>query len=74
MLVNLRNFWKRFPAQRFATGWIHTTTEGARGCIECGECEDRCPYRFPIREMIQESLEFYEEVVQGTHAAQRAGG
>ncbi|MEZ4551675.1 MAG: 4Fe-4S dicluster domain-containing protein, partial [Desulfobacterales bacterium] len=26
-------------------------------CIECGECEDKCPYNLPIVEMIRNHAE-----------------
>jgi hypothetical protein len=36
--------------------------ETAQNCIECGECEEKCPYLLPIREMIVENAAFYESV------------
>ena len=63
LIMNLRSFWKRFPAESFATGWIADAVESARNCIECGECEEQCPYHLPIREMIVENMEFCESVV-----------
>jgi len=36
--------------------------ESAENCIQCGECEEKCPYHLPIREMIVESIEFYERM------------
>ncbi len=62
-LMNLRSFWKRFPKGNFAGGWIAQAVERARGCLECGDCETRCPYHLPIREMIKENVAFYESVV-----------
>ncbi len=29
-------------------------------CIECGECEERCPYKLPIRKMIAEYVNLYK--------------
>jgi predicted aldo/keto reductase-like oxidoreductase len=62
LIMNLRSFWKRLPAERFFTGWVAEAVESARNCIECGECEEKCPYHLPIREMIVENVEFYESV------------
>ncbi|MEW5935934.1 MAG: 4Fe-4S dicluster domain-containing protein [Bacillota bacterium] len=27
----------------------------ADACAECGECEERCPYRLPIREKLKQA-------------------
>lgn len=62
-IMNLRSFWKRFPKDNFAGGWIAQAVERARDCLECGDCETRCPYHLPIRKMIKENVAFYERVV-----------
>jgi predicted aldo/keto reductase-like oxidoreductase len=28
--------------------------KNAEDCAECGECEEKCPYELPIREMLKE--------------------
>ena len=33
----------------------------ASACIGCGECEPRCPYNLPIREMLKKSAEGFGE-------------
>jgi ferredoxin len=63
-VMTLRSAWKRLPAERLVTGWIAEAMESARNCIECGECEEKCPYHLPIREMIVENIEFYEDVLR----------
>jgi predicted aldo/keto reductase-like oxidoreductase len=63
LLVNLRSFWKRFPVERMARGWLAEGAKSGRHCIECRECEDKCPYHLPIRDMIRENLEFYERAL-----------
>jgi predicted aldo/keto reductase-like oxidoreductase len=61
-VMNLRSFWKRFPAERFFGGRFPETVEKAKTCLECGECEERCPYHLPIREMLVENVAFYERM------------
>jgi predicted aldo/keto reductase-like oxidoreductase len=68
LLMNLPSFMRRFPAERFAAGWLAQGLESAGRCIECGACEDQCPYHLPIREMIREHIDHYEQVMQGTPA------
>jgi len=33
----------------------------ASDCTECGECEERCPYLIPIREMLAEAVKLLEK-------------
>jgi predicted aldo/keto reductase-like oxidoreductase len=61
-VMNVRSFWRRFPAQRFKAGGIARAMDRARDCLECGECEERCPYQLPIREMIKENVAFFDRI------------
>jgi predicted aldo/keto reductase-like oxidoreductase len=61
-VMNLRSFWKRFPAERFFGGGLERAVDSARNCAECGECEERCPYHLPIRQMLVENVAFYDRV------------
>ena len=60
LIVNLRSMCKRLPAGRLLEDWIAEAVKSAENCIECGECEEKCPYHLPVREMIAESIKFYE--------------
>ncbi|MBL7201204.1 MAG: aldo/keto reductase [Anaerolineae bacterium] len=62
-VMNIRSFWKRFPPERFGGGGIAAAVDSARECIECGECEEKCPYHLPIIEMLAEAVVFYDSVV-----------
>ncbi len=35
--------------------------ESIKNCIECGICEERCPYELPIEEMLKASYDLYEQ-------------
>lgn len=55
--------WELWPPDWFFS-WrlVKHSVESAKNCVQCGECEEKCPYHLPIREMIVESLEFYKSV------------
>ncbi len=46
-------------------GWAHeryaTLNVKASACIECGVCEERCPYHLPIRAMMKRAAEGFGE-------------
>lgn len=55
------SFFKRLPPERIFSAGFGQALEKAAECTECGECEERCPYHLPIREMIAEQVEWYRE-------------
>jgi len=63
--------WDLWPPDWFFSwDYVRHAVESAQNCVECGECEEKCPYNLPIREMIVENIEFYERVA-AEHNAQR---
>jgi len=56
------SFERRMPPKQLLTGFVATAMEKAVNCNECGDCEERCPYHLPIREMIKEHVSSYEKV------------
>ncbi len=63
MLMTFPSFVKRLPPDWYLKNpMIPGMMEKAAGCTQCGECEPRCPYHLPIREMIQESYKLFEEI------------
>jgi predicted aldo/keto reductase-like oxidoreductase len=59
-IMNLPSFLKRFSEEKLSEGWIADAMQTGDNCIECGECEEKCPYHLPIREMIVENIAIYE--------------
>lgn len=73
-VMTVQSFWRRFPPERFFGGFIKEAAESARRCAECGECETRCPYHLPIREMLAENLAFYDRMFAASSGASTASG
>ncbi|MFC1984354.1 aldo/keto reductase [Chloroflexota bacterium] len=46
--------------EKVFSGQFTETLETAALCIKCGECEERCPYNLPIRDMIEEYYNLYQ--------------
>lgn len=61
MVMISDSFFKRFPPERFFTGGIADVMEKAADCSECGDCEERCPYDLPIREIMVERVDWYKK-------------
>jgi len=49
----------RLPDNQIYAGFWGSLVEKAAGCSQCGECEERCPYHLPIREMLDEHVQAY---------------
>lgn len=41
--------------------WISNAMKTAEECIECGQCEDKCPYNLAITDLLKEHLALYRE-------------
>lgn len=58
-VLNLRSFARRFPPERMRGEWGQALAGQAERCLECGDCESRCPYNLPIRQMLKEITHWY---------------
>ena len=48
-------YLKRYGLQGWAKDRYATLSVKASACIECGACEERCPYHLPIRQMLKKA-------------------
>lgn len=51
----------RYHLGNWARDRYATLEVKASSCIECGECEERCPYHLPIRQMMKKAAEKFGE-------------
>lgn len=61
-VINIKVIWDLWPHDVFESR-KKRSIEIARTCIECGKCEEKCPYNLPIRKMLVESIKFYESKI-----------
>lgn len=54
------SYFTRYNLQDWAIARFKNTEIKAKDCIECGECETRCPYDLPIIEMLKEVASHYD--------------
>jgi len=59
-VMQFASIMKRMPPLRIFTGNIAAALEKAADCVECGDCEGRCPYHLPIMEMIRKNSKWYQ--------------
>ncbi len=63
LIMTFPSFVKRLPPDWYLKSpFIPEAMEKAKNCTECGECESRCPFKLPIREMLKEGYNLYEKV------------
>jgi len=61
VVMNTPTYYKRMPAEDvFGPGFVTEALTKAADCVKCGECEERCPYKLPIRDMIEEYVNWYQ--------------
>ena len=69
LLMNLSGGPRVYTTEQWLSR-VAGAVESGRNCIKCGECELKCPYQLPIREMIAENIANYERIA-AEHDAQQ---
>lgn len=54
-------YLERYGLADWAKDRYHALPVKASACVECGECESRCPYHLPIREMLKKCAREFGE-------------
>jgi predicted aldo/keto reductase-like oxidoreductase len=72
-LMTMETLVKRFPAYRFSEAWIEEAGKSVDNCIECGECEQKCPYKLSIMEEIQRGAAALRRALQAASQATQRG-
>lgn len=60
----LDGYWTRYGLQEWAVERYKYLQVKADECIDCGRCEERCPYQLPIREMLKEAAGHFGPDIQ----------
>ena len=50
-------YYSRYDLKDWAMSRYSSLPKTASDCIECGACEERCPYDLPIRQMLKKTAE-----------------
>lgn len=53
----MEGYYTRYNLKEWAQGRYDAMESRASDCIECGQCEPRCPYNLPIRKMMKNVVE-----------------
>ena len=57
----LEGYLSRYGLADWAKGRYAAMASKASDCVECGQCESRCPYHLPIREMLKKAAASFGE-------------
>ncbi len=52
-------YYNRYGLQDWAAGRYMALPKYASDCVDCGLCEERCPYHLPIRQMLRKAAEAF---------------
>jgi len=54
------NYKRKYGLPDWAQGRWNSMKVNPKACVECGDCETRCPYELPIRQMLKDAVKLME--------------
>ena len=54
-------YLSRYGLEQWARDRYGALSAKAGACVECGQCEERCPYHLPIRDMLKTAAKDFGE-------------
>lgn len=60
MIFLLDGYWTRYGLQGWAVDRYKPLKAKASACADCGQCEEKCPYQLPVRQMLREAADHLE--------------
>jgi predicted aldo/keto reductase-like oxidoreductase len=64
--MHIGSIRKRMGDSMMQTDFIKGVHEKVAECTECGECEERCPFDLPVRDLIKEARQTLDEILQSS--------
>jgi predicted aldo/keto reductase-like oxidoreductase len=49
-------------APESVSAWLGKAMESVSECIECGQCEEKCPYNLPVADLLKENLALFKKI------------
>ena len=56
--------YKRQPLEKIFNSRFRSQLDQVADCLDCGECETRCPFELPIREIMARNYDLYLEQLE----------
>ncbi len=59
----VEGYYRRYDLEEWALDRYLSFSANASDCVQCGECEPRCPYNLPIRDMLKKTRELFDPLI-----------